>query len=305
VLKKYRLAGGLLLPLLLLGAAACGEGRPSLILGATTSTYDSGLLEALMQEFGDAHPEFVVRTIVVGSGEALELGRRGDVDLLLVHAPAAEKRFVEQGLAKSRTALMSNQFVIVGPGDDPAGIGRIADPAPAFAAIARQAARFISRGDSSGTHERELALWRRAGLTPERPWYLESGQGQGTTLQIASERQAYALTDRATFDVLSDILDLVPLVDGHPDLLNAYSVIVPVRAVHSSEAETLAGWLTSDAGLRAIRNFRLPGASRPLFVPTSRESGGAGSDSDEAGSGPADPAPIAEDSVTPVVTPTR
>ncbi len=282
------MSGGLLLPLLLVGAAACGEGRASLILGATTSTYDSGLLEALMQEFGDAHPNLVVRTIVVGSGEALELGRRGDVDVLLVHAPSAEERFAEQGLAQSRTALMSNEFVVVGPRDDPAGIGRIADPAAGLVAIAGQAARFISRGDSSGTHERELALWRRAGVTPERPWYLESGQGQGTTLQIASERQAYTLTDRATFDVLSDILDLVPLLHGHPTLINRYSVIVPTRAAHMSEAKILAAWLTSDAGHRAIRDFRLPGASRPLFLPTAQDS-----------------TPIAEDSVTPAVTPTR
>lgn len=251
-----------------------------------------------MGEFADAHPGLVVRTIVVGSGEALELGRRGDADVLLVHAPAAEKRFVEQGHARSRAALMSNQFVIVGPADDPAGIGRISDPAAALGAIARHASRFISRGDSSGTHERELALWRRAGTTPERPWYLESGQGQGTTLQIASERQAYTLTDRATFDVLSDIIDLVPLVEGHPALVNPYSVIVPARAAHPSEAKMLADWLTSEAGHRAIRSFRLPGATRPLFVPTAPDSG-------RAGSVPAAQSPTAEDSAAAAVTRTR
>ena len=293
-----RLAGRLPLPLLLFSVLSCGERPQSLVLAATTSTYDSGLLEALMGEFADAHPGLVVRSIVVGSGEALELGKRGDADVLLVHAPAAETRFVEQGHARSRTALMSNQFVIVGPASDPAGVGRITDPAAALGAIARHASRFISRGDSSGTHERELALWRRAGTSPERPWYLESGQGQGTTLQIASERRAYALTDRATFDVLSDILDLVPLVEDHPALMNPYSVIVPTHAAHPSEAAMLADWLTSEAGRRAIRSFRLPGATRPLFVPAAPDSG-------RAGSVPEDPFPTVEDSAAAAVTRTR
>jgi len=255
------------------GSTACSDGAPSLILAATTSTYDSGLLESLVGDFQSSHPERSVRTIVVGSGEALELGKRGDVDVLIVHAPAAEDRFVREGHSARRTPLMINGFVLVGPEGDPAGVSGL-DPVAALGRIASLGAAFVSRGDSSGTHERELALWREAGVTPERPWYLETGQGQGTSLQVASEREAYALTDRATFDVLSSILDLEPLVEGGPSLLNPYSVIVPTRAAHAVEAGELADWLTSEAGRQSIESFRLPRTNRPLFTPVGPEAAG-------------------------------
>ncbi len=254
----------------MLATAGCGDVTPSLILGATTSTYDSGLLEVLVQQFRDDHPSARVRTIVVGSGEALELARRGDIDVLIVHAPIAEERFVAEGHSARRQPLMSNDFVIAGPLSDPAGVRSTPDPAAGFRRIAASGAGFVSRGDSSGTHERELALWRDARTTPTRPWYLESGQGQATTLQIASERQAYVLTDRATFDVLADITDLAPLSGDHPSLVNPYSVIVPTNAALPDQAHALADWLVSDEAASAIDGFRLPDASDPLFRPVNR-----------------------------------
>lgn len=251
-----------------------------------------------MTEFRADHPSVRVRTIVVGSGEALELGRRGDVDILIVHAPLAEQRFVDAGHATRRIPLMANDFIIAGPADDPAGVRAARDPADALRRIASRGHPFVSRGDSSGTHEREMTLWEQAGSVPERPWYLESGQGQATTLQIASERQAYAFTDRATFDVLADILDLVPLVDDHPSLVNPYSIIVPVRAAHPAEADVLVGWLTSDEARAVIDGFRLPGRASPLFRSTPRSPAAT----DQGPREPADSASAAEDSVTSVVT---
>jgi tungstate transport system substrate-binding protein len=235
---------------------------------------------------------------VVGSGEALELARRGDIDVLIVHAPIAEGRFVAEGHSARREPLMSNDFVIAGPLSDPAGVRSASDPADGLRRIAASGAGFVSRGDSSGTHERELALWREARTTPARPWYLESGQGQATTLQIASERQAYVLTDRATFDVLSDITDLAPLSGDHASLVNPYSVIVPTNAAHAEEANALADWLVSAAAAAVIDGFRLPDASGPLFRPATRTA------PDSSGVPTAPDAPAAtEDSVVSSVTP--
>lgn len=247
--------------------AGCGEPPPSLVLAATTSTYDSGLLEHLVSRFESVRPEARVRTIVVGSGEALELGRRGDADVLLVHAPAAEDRFLRDGHATERVPVMYNGFVIVGPPEDPAGIAGLADPRVALARIRERSAAFVSRGDSSGTHERELALWREAGIELRGEGYVEAGEGQAITLQIADERRAYTLTDRATFAVFERLVDLVPLAEGHSSLVNLYSVIVPVRSGHPGEAATFADWLTSAAGRMAIAEFRRDASGTPLFSP--------------------------------------
>ena len=252
----------------------------------------------LVARFRADHPTVGVRTIVVGSGEALELGRRGDVDVLIVHAPLAEQRFVDAGHAATRAPLMANDFVIVGPAADPAGARMARDPADALRRIGAAARAFVSRGDSSGTHERELALWSQVGATREGDWYLESGQGQATTLQIASERQAYAFTDRATFDALSDILDLEPLVERHPSLVNPYSVIIPVRAAHPDEAGILAAWLTSDGARAVIDGFSLPGDTVPLF----RSAGPASATMGREAPDPVEPARETEDSVTSPVT---
>jgi len=233
----------------------------------------------------------------------LELGRRGDADLLLVHAPAAERRFMEEGYGTERTPLMRNDFVIVGPPNDPAGVAGARGAAEAFGRIAAAGARFISRGDSSGTHERELALWRAAGVQPEPPWYIESGQGQGTTLQIASERRAYALADRATFTVLFGVLDLRPLIEGpDPELGNVYSVIVPAAAAHPAEAHVLAAWLLSPAGREAIAGYRLAGSATPLFMPLEDAGGADGAGAADSAKETPDPAAMTEGAAAASVT---
>jgi len=221
----------------------------------------------LVVEFQIEHPEAEVRTVVAGSGEALELARRGDVDIIIVHAPEAETRFVEAGHALSRTPLMYNDFLIVGPPSDPASVRSASDPASAFRRIAEAHAPFVSRGDSSGTHFREMAIWREAGIVPVGDWYVESGQGQGTSLQIANERDAYTLTDRATFVVLDRLIALVPLTGQHESLLNLYSVIEPTAALKKAEAATFSTWLSSEAGKRLIGEFRFRSDTTPLFYP--------------------------------------
>ena len=248
-------------------AGACGAGGDSIVLGATTSTYDSGLLEHLIARFSQDRPGLRVRTVIAGSGEALQLGRSGDVDLLLVHAPDAEERFIAAGHAPRRRPLMYNSFVIVGPRGDPARVRESASPAEAFEKIAREGQRFVSRGDSSGTHYREVALWGEAGVTAAGAWYIESGQGQATTLHVASERAAYALTDGATFTVLAGVLDLGALVADHPALRNVYALLEPRAALHPAQAAVFAEWLLSEDGRRAIAEFRVPGSDEPLFMP--------------------------------------
>ncbi len=222
--------------------------------------------------------------LAVGSGEALELGRRGDVDVLFVHAPSAELRFVEAGHGYDRVPLMYNDFVLLGPASDPAGVRRAGTAAEALAAIATHGGPFVSRGDSSGTHSREVALWAAAGLRPggrplesgaEEPsewgempdWYMVSGQGQAESAFIASERRAYTLIDRATYVVLADDLDLEVVFEGDPSLLNLYSVIVSSRATHPEGATLLAGWLTSETGRAVIGRFGRATFGEPLYRP--------------------------------------
>ena len=246
--------------------AGCGVPAPPLVLAATTSTYDSGLLDSLVSRFRASHPGLRVRTLVAGSGEALELGRRGDADVLLVHAPRAEARFVAEGLATRREPVMSNDFVLVGPPGDPAEVAGMR-PAAALARIARRESRFVSRGDSSGTHEREIALWREAGVAPAGAWYIETGQGQAMNLQVASERGGYTLTDRATYTVLRDALALTPLVESPEELINVYSAIIPVASRQPELAAVLVDWLRSAPGREAIASYRLDGAAEPLFRP--------------------------------------
>lgn len=248
-------------------AGACGTEPDTFVLGATTSTYDSGLLEHLIARFNEDHPELRVRTVIAGSGEALELGRTGDVDLLLVHAPGAEARFVAAGHAPRRSPVLYNGYVIAGPPSDPARIRGSASPSEAFAILARGEHGFVSRGDSSGTHYREIAFWREAGVSADGAWYVESGQGQATTLHVASERRAYVLTDAATLAMLSEVLDLDALVEGHLSLRNVYSLLEPRAALRPARAAVFADWLRSGNGRRAIAEFRVRGGSDALFAP--------------------------------------
>lgn len=248
-------------------AGACGTDADTFVLGATTSTYDSGLLEHLIARFNEDHPGLRVRTVIAGSGEALELGRTGDVDLLLVHAPEAEARFVEAGYALRRSPVLINGYVIAGPRADPARIRGSASPSEVFATLAEGEHGFVSRGDSSGTHYREIAFWREAGVTAGGAWYVESGQGQATTLHVASERGAYVLTDGATLAMLSPVLDLDALVEDHASLRNVYSLLAPRAAVRPERAAVFADWLRSGNGRHAIGEFRVRGGTEALFAP--------------------------------------
>lgn len=255
--------------LALLCAGGCRPDAETIVLGATTSTYDSGLIEHLIARFHEHHPGIGVRTVIAGSGEALRLGRSGDVDLLLVHAPEAEARFIADGHAPARRPILYNGFVIAGPADDPARVRAAASPAEAFARIAGGEYRFVSRGDSSGTHYREIALWRVARVAAAGSWYIESGQGQATTLHVAAERAAYTLTDEATLAVLADVLALEALVVGHPSLRNVYSVLAPRAAPAPGRAAVFANWLASEDGRRAVAEFRVRGRDGPVFLPLS------------------------------------
>ena len=255
--------------MLLLGA--CGRSQPEspVVLGATTTIEDSGLLQELQQSFSAAHPRFVVRTVTGGTGEVLQLGRRGDLDVTLTHDPPAESAFIAEGHANFRWELMYNLFIIAGPESDPAGVRGGRDAAEAMKRIAVRKATFISRGDESGTHKKELFLWKEAGLDvpSARPaWYTEAGAGMGDALRVASERAAYILTEPGTFRVLRDQLRLLPLVEGDARLLNLYSVMRVNRARNGEAADSLVDWLRGP-GLTVIREFGRKQFGAPLFAP--------------------------------------
>jgi len=260
-----------LLALLLL-FTSCRPSRPEqIILASTTSTEDSGLFGELLPAFEAEEPGYKVMVIAVGSGEALEIGRRGDADVLLVHSPAAESVFVAQGNAIERLPVMYNDFVIVGSDSDPAGIRGERDAAAAFRTIAEQTQPFVSRGDRSGTHSKELQLWRAAGINPDtlhgKGWYYEIGQGMGETLGFASEKGAYTLSDRGTYLARANGLRLGVLSEGDPRLRNLYHVITVRRARNPEGAEAFARWLTSDKGRAVIETFGVERFDQPLFRP--------------------------------------
>lgn len=242
-------------------------------LATTTSTENSGLLKWL-------HPVFEkmygvqVHVIAVGTGRALRLGRNGDVDVVLVHARGAEEKFIAEGHGVDRREVMYNDFVIVGPAADPAGVKGMADTAAALRRVMEKKALWFSRGDDSGTHKKEIHLWRTAGLRPKGAWYHSLGQGMGRTLLIADEKRGYALTDRGTYIALSgkNKISLKVLVEGDKSLLNPYSVILvnPKRHPHvkSRLARRYADFLVSQQGQSLIARFRLSG--KVLFHPSAR-----------------------------------
>jgi tungstate transport system substrate-binding protein len=259
--------------LLVLALAACAPAKPAnpdLILATTTSTQDSGLLDELVPVFQE-DMGYVVKTVAVGTGEALEMSRLGNADVLLVHAPASEKELMDEGYGAERLLVMHNDFVIVGSPDDLAGIKGTPTAVEAFQMIAAAEAPFISRGDDSGTHKMELALWKKAGITPEGEWYQESGQGMGATLTIASEKNAYTLTDRATYLANKDSLALDILVEGETGLLNVYHVIVvnPEKhpKVNVDGARAFATFLTAKETQKMIGKFGIEKFGQSLFFP--------------------------------------
>ena len=280
-MKHRRAVGGALVALLLAGllAVACGSGEPGsavdqgrLLVATTTSLNDSGLLDdVVLPAYEQLHPGVTVKVVAVGSGEAIALGAQGDADVLLVHSPDDEAAFMAEGHGTLRLPFAYNYFVIAGPGDDPAGIARAETASDAFGAIAEAQSTFISRGDESGTNKKELKLWDAAGVTPEGDWYLSAGQGMGETLRIASEKQAYALTDLGTLLAQGASLDLEPLFTGSGDLKNVYDVIIvnqnELPMVNAAGAEDLAQLLVSAAGQEAIAAYGEEEYGEPLFQP--------------------------------------
>jgi len=257
-----------LFALFLVACSPAASGAKEIILATTTSTQDSGLLDVLIPAF-QQQTGYNVKTIAVGTGQALKMGEQGNADVLLVHAPASEKQFMDAGYGTDRRLVMHNDFVIVGPPQDPAGVKSAQSPAEAFQKIAAMGAAFVSRGDDSGTHKMELSLWQAAGVKPEGAWYLQSGQGMGPTLKIASEKNAYTLTDRATYLALQPTLDLAILVGKDPSLLNVYHVILvnPARwpKVNVTGGRALADYLTSAEGQGMIAQFGVEKYGQPLF----------------------------------------
>jgi tungstate transport system substrate-binding protein len=237
-------------------------------LATTTSTENSGLLYELLPPF---EKEFNIKVdvIAVGTGKALKLGENGDVDVVFVHAREAEDKFIKKGFGVNRRDVMYNDFVIIGPQDDPAGI-RGNDAPAAFKKIAGKKWFFASRGDESGTHKREKKLWELAGLTPQGKWYLETGQGMGATLQLADEKLAYCLVDRGTYIAYEKKIGLTVLCQGDERLHNPYGIIAvnPQRHPHVNYvyAMALIGWITSPEGQRIIGEFKKDG--KALFHPS-------------------------------------
>ncbi|MHA1570253.1 MAG: substrate-binding domain-containing protein, partial [Alphaproteobacteria bacterium] len=253
--------------------SAPARAEQPLILGATTTTENSGLLSHLIQRF-TAASGIPVRTIVQGSGAIIRTAAAGDFDAILVHDPVAEVAFVESGGGIDRRSVMFNDFLLVGPNDDPAEIRGLTDIAQAFSRIADAQATFASRADDSGTHKAELRIWAQAGLTngpPQAHWYLETGSGMGVMLNIASARGAYAITDRGTWLSFANRGPLQELASGDPRLINHYSIIRtnPQNHPHLNAGAALAfaDWLTGPPGQLAINDFLIAG--KPAFIPHS------------------------------------
>ena len=275
---KGKLRNTLLVPVLFLALFACAGGPAQaadkvLQMATTTSTDNTGLLDYLAPMFQEA-TGIELRWVAVGTGKALELGKNCDVDVLLVHAPAAEEKYVAEGYGVERTRIMYNDFVIIGPKDDPAGI-RGMNASAALKTLAMEKIPFVSRGDNSGTHKKELSLWKAAGIPVEdkADWYIQTGQGMLATINVAAERRGYTLTDRGTYIKYEHTLKgdppLVILVEGDRNLFNQYSALIvnPQRCPQVKEdlAKAFIDWLTSPATQKAIADYKMLGKS--LFTP--------------------------------------
>jgi tungstate transport system substrate-binding protein len=243
----------------------------SIVVASTTSTEDSGLFGYLLPLFRQA-TGITVKVIAQGTGQALDTARRGDADVAFVHARAAEEKFVAEGAGVKRHPVMYNDFVLIGPKDDPAGIKGSKDIVTALKAIQAKAAPFVSRGDRSGTHQAELALWKEAGIdiaTAKGPWYRDIGQGMGAALNTASAMNAYVLSDRGTWISFKNRHDLVIAVEGDKRLFNQYGVILVNPARHPNvkkeEGQAFIDWLISPAGQKAIAGYKIDG--QQLFFP--------------------------------------
>jgi tungstate transport system substrate-binding protein len=263
--------GALLLALVLtmLPTYAAAQRSP-VILSTTTSTQDSGLLDVLVPLF-ERQTGYAVKTIAVGTGQALALAARGEADVVLAHAPALEKKYVEDGKMLDRRLVMYNDFVIIGPPDDPAKIKGMKKAADALKAIAASRARFVSRGDNSGTHVLEKSLWKLARVDPQGGWYIEAGQGMGATLGIADDRKAYTLSDRGTFLAFQKRVRLPILVERDRPLLNIYSVmqVNPSNGprVNAAGGAAFADFMVSADAQKVIKTFGVDTYGQALFEP--------------------------------------
>jgi tungstate transport system substrate-binding protein len=245
--------------------------NPELILATTTSTQDSGLLDTLVPMF-EQESGYRVKTISVGTGQAMALGERGEADVLLVHAPPAEKTWMAAGHGIDRRLVMYNDFIVVGQSGDPAGLAGATSGVEVMQKIAANAATFVSRGDNSGTNQFELGIWRAAGIDPkDQPWYLETGQGMGQTLTIASEKGAYTIADRGTFLAQQGNLDLTIQAQGYKNFLNVYHVLVvnPEKStsINVEGARAFADFVIAPDTQKAIGQFGLEKFGQPLFFP--------------------------------------
>ena len=242
-----------------------------LILATTTSTQDSGLLDELVPLF-EQQTGYAVKTIAVGAGQAIAMGKRGEADVLLVHSPDAELKFMADGFGTTRRLVMHNDFVVVGPAADPAKIKGMKSSADALKAIGAGGGTFISRGDNSGTHSKEKGLWKTAGVTAEgQSWYQQTGLGMGQTLNVASEKGFYTLADRGTYLAMKKTLALEILVEGEKSLLNVYHVIEVSQAkwpkVNAAGAKAFADFMVADDTQKTIGGFGIEKYGTPLFFP--------------------------------------
>jgi tungstate transport system substrate-binding protein len=251
-------------------AQAAGPKDRDVTLATTTSTQDSGLLDVLIPLF-EEQIGYRVKTIAVGTGQALMLAAKGEADVALVHAPRLEKKYVAQGKLLNRRLVMYNDFIIIGPSNDPAKIKSAKSAVAALKLIAQSNAPFVSRGDNSGTHNLEKSLWEDTGITPKGAWYVESGQGMGTTLKIANDRNAYTISDRGTYLAFVKQLTLPILLQGDRRLLNVYSVVEVNPAngpkINSVGGKAFADFMLAPHTQSVIKNFGVTKFGQPLFVP--------------------------------------
>lgn len=292
--RKWKIAALLMAFVLLLAMAAAGcadnesqgpneakePANKKVILATTTSTVDTGLLDELLPIFKE-QTGYEVSTIAVGTGEALRMGEEGNADVLLTHAPASEQPLVDKGDVINYQLVMHNDFVIVGPASDPAKIKGMKSAADSFKKIMDSSSAFVSRGDDSGTHKKEKSIWEKLNVEPKGDWYIEAGAGMGDTLRMASEEQAYTLTDRGTYLAWKDKLDLEVMVEGDKILLNIYHVmqVNPEKndKINAEGAKAFVEFMVSPDTQKIIEDFGKDKYGEPLFVPD------AGKNEDEIG----------------------
>jgi tungstate transport system substrate-binding protein len=256
---------------ILMGLSTGFAQTKTVILSTTTSTQDSGLLDVLIPIF-EKNTDYFVKTIAVGSGQAMAMGQKGEADVLLVHSPAAEKKFVEEGYGINRRLIMHNDFIIVGPPEDPGKIKGIKSASEAFKKISSANALFLSRADKSGTHTKEMDIWKAAGIKPEgEKWYQQTGLGMGQTLSVTAEKKGYTLADRGTYLALKKNLGLDILVEGDAILLNIYHVIEVNPAkwpkVNAAGGKAFADFMVSRETQAIIKTFGVDKFGSTLFFP--------------------------------------